>query len=71
MSIKFADMPIGKRRRWLDWANNHDWGADKATWNPDGSMRVEGSIFHAESQTAEVEIFIARTPQELRAWAGY
>lgn len=69
----FSEMPIGKRNRWIAWADNHDWGQGEQTARFD-----EGTgelVTHCQECDASGEWSLVearhRTPADLRAWAGY
>lgn len=68
--MKFADMPVGERNRWLAWANSHDWGAKPAHWNDAGNLVAYGVEIDRAGNASEVRGEFDN-PADLKAWAGY
>jgi hypothetical protein len=70
---KFADMPSGYQRRWLDWARSHDWGRE-AGFNGIEIYGCENWETERHGQTVVhvmTEYKSFSTPREMRDWAGY
>ena len=68
---KFIDMPIGSRNGWLAWANEHDWGGEHAAWYD--KMTGEIVTYGCERRNELWYVIEVRhkTPQQMKAWAGY
>jgi hypothetical protein len=63
-------MPAGVQSQWRTWANNHDWGQRNPAWIDAQGMHVEAIEYRDDGSDAIVP-FIAKTPRDLRDWAGY
>jgi len=70
LNTKFADMPAGIQTQWRTWANSHDWGQRNPARTTAEGMHVECVEIAADGKQTIVP-FVARTPKELRDWAGY
>lgn len=61
LDTKFADMPSGVAKRWLAWAQSHDWGHN--------AFYQDAGVLAGCADAWDAPLF--STPRELRDWAGY
>ena len=75
MARSFHDMPEFRRAEWLAWAKSHDWGGGEPCFTE--NMETGEIGLHVECAAKDesgewyVESYLAMTPSDLRAWAGY
>ena len=71
MNKLFKDMLPGLLQAWIKWAESHDWGGNAPYYDSaTGELVVSGAAFTTTNESY-IETFYARTPKELRDWAGY